>query len=92
MAQYTKSVIAARGEEEEKVEVLNLGVIKYLVLWPLLPCQRDVGLVLHTRGMVGGKWSLLSVICPTELSMRRGAGAWLFFPSHSLEGWGCMKG
>lgn len=35
MAQYTKSVIAARGEEE--VEVLNLGVIKYLVLWPPLP-------------------------------------------------------
>lgn len=39
MAQYTKSVIAARGKEEEKeeVEVLNLGVIKYLVLWLLLP-------------------------------------------------------
>lgn len=36
MAQYTKSVIAARGEEEE-VKVLNLGVIKYFILWPLLP-------------------------------------------------------
>lgn len=38
MAQYTKSVIAARGEEEEEeVKVLNLGIIKYFVLWPLLP-------------------------------------------------------
>lgn len=37
MAQYTKSVIAARGEEEEEVKVLNLGVIKYFVLWLLLP-------------------------------------------------------
>lgn len=37
MAQYTKSVIAARSEEEEEVKVLNLGVIKYFVLWLLLP-------------------------------------------------------
>lgn len=56
MAQYTKSVIAARGEEEEEVEVLNLGVIKYLVPWPLLPrADAMLRLVLHTRGMVGGK-------------------------------------
>lgn len=37
MAQYTKSVIAARGKEEEEVKVLNLGVIEYFVLWLLLP-------------------------------------------------------
>lgn len=55
------------------------------------PCWWDVGLVLHTRGMVGGKRSLLSIICPTEFSSRRGAGVWLLFPWHSLEGWDCMK-
>jgi len=32
MAQCTKSVIAASGEEEEEVEVLNHCVIKCLVL------------------------------------------------------------
>lgn len=36
MAQYTKSAIAAKDEEEE-VKVLSLGVIKYFVLWLLLP-------------------------------------------------------
>lgn len=37
MAPYTKSVIAARGKEEEEVKVLSLGLIKCLVLWLLLP-------------------------------------------------------
>lgn len=35
----------------------------------------------HTR-VVGGKWSLLSIICPTEFSSRRGASVGLLFPWH----------
>lgn len=35
----------------------------------------------HTR-VVGGKWSLLTIICPTEFSSRRGASVGLLFPWH----------
>lgn len=70
MAQYTKSVIAARGEEEEEVKVLNLGVIKYFVLWCFSPvlmgCRTGAS---HMR-VVGGKWSLLRQMVPTYLPNR----------------------
>lgn len=55
------------------------------------PCWWDVGLVLHTRGMVGGKWPLLSVICPT---VKRQERCWCVSPLPMAQPWrlGLHKG